>query len=290
MQLDELKKSMKGVVIVNITPFNKDGSLDLEGMRANTRWLLERTAGKDFIYNPVGSTGEFSSMSDDECKAVMKMVIEEVNGRHPVFVGAGRAGTQETVKMCQYAQSVGADGVQVVLPYYLIPQEEGMYQHYQRVAESVNIAVMVYNTPAVSASWIRPSLMARLSRIPNIIAVKENTTDLISYIRMQKTLDPNEMAIFCGLGEQMFSYQAVHGCPGFVSSNANIVPEYSYSVYQAAVARDFKKIDEIISSIAPFSRFIGRVNKSHGPNTGVTGDEGWRGETAPGWPHRRRKG
>ena len=103
MKLDDLKKAMKGVVIVNTTPFNKDGSLDLGGMRANTRWLLERTAGKDFVFNPTGSTGEFYAMSDDECKAVIKAVVEEVNGRHPVFVGAGRAGTPETIKMCQYA-------------------------------------------------------------------------------------------------------------------------------------------------------------------------------------------
>lgn len=270
MQLDDLKKALKGVVIVNTTPFNKDGSLDLEGMRANTRWLLERTAGKDFIYNPVGSTGEFYAMSDDECKAVIKMVVEEVNGKHPVFVGSGRAGTPETIKMCQYAESVGVDGVQVIVPYYFIPTEEGMYQHYQQVAESVKVAVMVYNNPSVSASWIRPPLMAKLSKIPNVIALKENTPNLISYIQMQKTLDPNEMAIFCGLGEQMFSYEAVHGSAGFVTGNPNFVPEYSYSIYEAAAAGNFNKIDEIIRSMAPFSRFIGKVTMSHGPSTGVT--------------------
>ena len=126
MQLSDLKKAMKGVVIVQVTPFNKDGSLDLEGIRANTRWLLERTQGKDFIFTPIGSTGEFATMSDDECKAVIKMVVEEVKGRNPVIPGAGRAGTLETIRMCQYAQSVGADGAQVVLPYYHTPEEEGL--------------------------------------------------------------------------------------------------------------------------------------------------------------------
>ncbi len=114
MQLNDLKKAMRGVVIVQPTPFNKDGSLDLEGMRANTRWLLEHTAGKDFIFTPVGSTGEFYAMSDDECKAVTKMVVEEVKGKNVILAGTGRAGTPETIKMCQYAESVGADGVQVI--------------------------------------------------------------------------------------------------------------------------------------------------------------------------------
>jgi len=85
MQLSDLKKAMKGVVIVQTTPFNKDGSLDLEGMRANTRWLVERTAGKDFILTPTGSTGEFYAMSDDERKAVLKMVVEEVKGKNVVL-------------------------------------------------------------------------------------------------------------------------------------------------------------------------------------------------------------
>ena len=80
MQLSDLKKAMKGVDIVQTTPFNKDGSLDLEGMRANTRWLVERTAGRDFIFTPVGSTGEFDALFDHECKAVIKLVAEEVDG------------------------------------------------------------------------------------------------------------------------------------------------------------------------------------------------------------------
>ncbi|GAI60693.1 unnamed protein product [marine sediment metagenome] len=114
MQLSNLKKAMKGVVIVQTTPFNKDGSLDLEGMRANTRWLLKRTAGKDFIFTPLGSTGEFYAMSDDECKAVINMVVEETKGKNVIITGGvGRPGTYETIKMCQYAESVGADGVRV---------------------------------------------------------------------------------------------------------------------------------------------------------------------------------
>ena len=180
-QLSELKKAMKGVFVVQITPFNKDGSLDLEGMRANTRWLVERMSGKDFVLIPAGSTGEFYAMSDDECKAVIKMVVEEVNGRLQVIAGTGRAGTRETVKMCQYAESVGVDGVMVILPYYQVPEEEGMYQHYKQIAENINIGIMVYNNPTVSGSWIKPTLMAKLSKIPNIIGGKENTSSIPSY-------------------------------------------------------------------------------------------------------------
>ena len=275
MQLSDLRKAMKGVDIVQTTPFNKDGSLDLEGMRANTRWLLERTAGKDFIFTPLGSTGEFYAMSDDERKAVLKMVVEEVKGKNVVMPGAAQAGTRETIKMCQYAESVGADGVQVILPYYVVPTEEGMYQHYKQIAESINIGIMVYNFPAVSGSWIKPHLMAKLSKIPNIIAVKENTSSIMSYYAERKAVDPGDTAIFCGLGELMFSFEALYGCPGFVTGMANFAPDVSYSVYEAGAARDFNKVAELISSMAPYASFMGKVAANHGPHTGVGVEGGW---------------
>ena len=276
MQLNDLKKAMKGVVIVQTTPFNKDGSLDLEGMRANTRWLLERTAGKDFIFTPLGSVGEFYNMSDDECKAVIKMVVEEAKGKNVIITGGvGRPSTRETIKMCQYAESVGADGVQVILPYYMVPTEEGMYQHYKQIAESVNIGIMVYNFPAVSGSWIKPPLMARLSKIPNIIAVKENTPSVMSYYAMRKAVDPKDTAILCGLGELMFSFEALYGCPGFISGIANFAPDVSYSVYEAGAARGYDKAAELISSTAPYFCFGVKVAANHGPHTGVGAEGGW---------------
>ena len=272
MLLNELKKVLKGVFVVQITPFNKDGNLDLEGMRANTRWLAERMSGKDFVFVPMGSTGEFYAMSDDECKAVIKMVVKEVNGRLPVIAGTGRAGTIETIKMCQYAESVGADGVMVVLPYYHIPEEEGMYLHYKLVAESVNIGVMIYNNPATSGSWIKPALMAKLSKIPNIIAVKENTTSIGAYYLMQKAVDPKDAVVLCGLGERMFSFEAVYGCPGFISYAANFAPDLSYSVYEAA-AKDFNKLAKLVNSMAPFFSFMAKVTTNHGPDTAVRGSD-----------------
>ncbi len=269
MQLSDLKKAMKGVDIVQTTPFNKDGSLDLEGMRANTRWLVERTAGKDFIFAPLGSTGEFFNMSDDECKAVIKMVVEEAKGKNVVMAGVGRPSTLETIKMCQYAESVGADGVMVILPYYVVPTEEGMYQHYKEVAESVNIGIMIYNNPDVSGSWIKPPLMAKLSKIPNIIAVKECTPYIMSYYAMQRSVDPKDTVILCGNGEEMFPFEALYGCPGFVTWDANFAPDVSYSVYEAAAARNFDKLTEIVDSIAPYYSFRDKVTANHGPHTGV---------------------
>ena len=271
MQLSELKKRMRGIHFIQITPLNKDGSLDLEGMRANTRWILERMAGKDFFFSPLGSTGELYAMFDDERKAITKMVVEEVKGRNVVMPGAGKAATPETIKNCQYAESVGADGAMVILPYYHVPSEEGMYQHYKQVAESVgkDFGIMVYNNPYTSGSYINPPLMARLSKIPNIIAIKECTSYITTYHAMQRALDPNDIATFCGMGEQMFPSELLYGSAGFSSWDANFCVDLAYSLYEAAVARDFSKLTEIEDSKAPLYSFALKVVANHSPHTGV---------------------
>lgn len=276
MDLEELKKWMKGVSVVQITPFNTDGSVDLEGLRTNTRWLAEKAVGKDFIFTPVGSTGEFYAMSEEECKAVIKAVVEETEGRAVVMAGAARAGTRETIKMCQYAQSAGADGAQVILPYYHIPEEEGMYLHYKKLAESVDqdFGIMIYNNPAVSGSWINPALMRRLSKIPNIIAVKENGPFILSYYAMRREVDPDDMAILCGLGEIMFSFQALYGSPGVVSSTANFAPDLSHSIYEAGAAHNFDVLTKRVRRIEPFFNLRRKMEENHGPHTGFGGSGG----------------
>lgn len=283
MDVLELKDHMKGVFIVQMTPFRKDGSLDLEGMRANTRWLLERTAGRDFILVPEGSNGEFFLQSEDEWKAVVKMVVEEVDGRHPVIAGAAQPGTQETIKRCQYAESVGADGVLVVLPYYVPPEEEGVYQHFRAIAESIDIGVVLYNNSLVSGCWAKPPLVARMAQIPNFVAVKENTSSVMGFRLMQKAVEPDAV-VLCGRGEEIYRFVAPFGCPGFVSFLSNFAPELSYSVYEAAAAGDFDRVEQITDRFSPFFKdsevlgslptgasFTARLSAAHGPSVGLRG-------------------
>ena len=289
MNLSELKKALNGVSIVQITPFNDDGSLDLEGMRFNTRWLLERTVGKDYVYAPLGSNGECYALSQEEWEAVVRMVVEEVGGRNKVIVGTGQPGTQETVKRCRFAQSAGADGALVVLPYYFVPQEEGMYLHYKTICESVDqdFGIVLYNNPGVSGSWVRPPLMAKLAQIPNFAAVKENTSSVVSFRLMQRALENTGTQVVCGRGEEIFQFVAPFGCTGLVSFMSNFMPEISYSVYLAAVAGKYDEVERLCQKPSPFfkdpevlrtmpagSSFTARMTAQHGPATGVSGGGG----------------
>ena len=279
MELEELKKHMKGVLVVQTTPFNKDGSLDLEGMRSNTKWLVDYASGKDVILIPLGSTGEFYALSFEERMAVVEMAVEESKEKALVFPGCGAAGTLETIKLCRYAESVGADGAMIVLPYYHIPEEEGMYKHYKQIAQSVgpDFGIMVYNNPAVSGSWISPPLMKKLSKIPNIIAIKENSTNLLQYHSMRSEIEPEDAVVITGSGEVMATYLAVFGCPGFVSISANFSPDISYSVYEALCGENFKEaVRNCRDGVEPFELFIGQLQKKYGPHTAA--QTSWGGD------------
>ena len=126
---NEMREKIKAVVIVQATPLNRDGSLDLDGLKANTEFLLERGKGKRIVLVPTGSTGEAYALSDQDRLRVIETVVNTVSGRVPVVAGTAKAGTELTIALSQAAERVGVDGVQVVLPYYHVPSQEGLYLH-----------------------------------------------------------------------------------------------------------------------------------------------------------------
>ena len=254
---DEMRERVKGIVIVQATPFNRDGSLDIEGLKANTQFLIERCKGKRFVFVPTGSTGEFYAMSNAERIEVIETVIETTAGAVPVVAGTAAAGTEQAIAMSQAAEKAGADGVQVVLPFYHVPSEEGLYRHFARLGDAMDIGVMIYNNPAVSKLWMPPHIMAHCAEHPNIVADKENTPDVTQYKAMRDAVDPAKMTVLCGLGDLLFAYEAALGCPGFVSWTANLAPELSLALLDAADACDFQKVREIAGKTGRLYEFAG---------------------------------
>lgn len=259
-----MRERIKAVVIVQATPLNQDGSLDLEGLKANTRFLLEKCAGKRFVLVPTGSTGEAYALSDKERLTVIETVIDTVAGRMPVIAGTAAAGTGLTIELSQAAEKAGADGVQVVLPYYHVPSEEGLVSHFLKLANALRIGVVIYNNPAVSKLWMPPHLMARCAEHPNIIADKENTSDVTLFKAMRDAIDPAKMSVLCGLGDLQFAYTAALGCSGFVSSTANFAPELSIELLDAADACNFARIREIIARTGKVYEFAGVCARNRG--------------------------
>ena len=265
MKPEDLKRRLNSMIIIVMTPFDKNDEVDFAGLKSNVEGLVSTLEDKDAALVTSGSNSEFYALSEEERRRVIRTVVESVNGRLPVLAGTMEAGTKKTIEWSKYAQSVGADGVLVVAPYYHVPSEEGMYAHYARLAESISIGVMAYNNPQVTGSWIRPALMARLAEIGNIIANKETTQIIQNQLQMLKAIDPAKMTVLCGAGELMFSYLSLAGSPGFIATPmGNFAPGFFYGFLQAARKNDFKEMSSLVSKVELLMSFIGRLTAAHG--------------------------
>ncbi|MHC4459631.1 MAG: dihydrodipicolinate synthase family protein, partial [Planctomycetota bacterium] len=245
MKPKELKDKIKGIIHLVVSPFDKNGQLDEKTLRKSLNYAADALEGWDAVFLATGSTAEFYAMTGDECEKAIRITVEEVGGKFPVIAGTGRPGTKLTIEMSQSAQNLGADGVLIVSPYYQPATKEGLFRHFKEVAENIDIGIMIYNNPATSKLWIPPDLMARLSKIENIIADKENTTNAVAYYWMQKAVDPKDMVIICGIGQLMYTFCAVYGCPGFVTELTNFAPDIAIGFYEAAQQRDFDKLTQL---------------------------------------------
>ena len=266
MTSEEFKKKCKGVVPVQYCPYTKDcASIDLEALKRNTQFLVDfaKSGNKDVVIMTNGSTTEFYANSIEEQQSVIKTVVETVSGVVPVVAGVSDAGTQKTIKMAKYAEEVGADCAMVTLPYYHTPFKEGLYQHYKAIADAVNIGIMIYNNPDVSGAIIDPELMARLSKIDNIVALKDNTPIVGEYFFKTLLIEPQDMALLNGMGEIAYVGAAAYGFryKGFVTFIGNFAPQLSYEVYEAVEKeRDFVKAQEALKKLAPIMGLVGKFS------------------------------
>jgi len=261
----EFKKRLKGIVPVQLCPYTKEGQVDVEGLRDNTKFIVDfaKDGDKDVVLITNGSTTEFYANSIEEQKEVIKTVVDTVAGRIPVVAGVSQPAAMLTIEMAKYAEEVGADCAMVVLPYYHTPSKEGMYQYYKTVAEAVNIGIMIYNNADVSGALIPPDLMARLSKIDNIVANKDNATNAADYAFKALTIDPEDMVLINGLGEIHYVGSAAYGLKyrGFVNSIGNFAPALSYAVYEAVEEGDFKKALEALRKQLPIWNLLSKFNK-----------------------------
>ncbi len=255
----ELKKNIKGLIHLVMTHFTEDGELDEPALRKSVKHVANALKGIDAVFLATGSTAEFYAMTNEENNRVIRIVVEEVNGEFPVMAGTGRAGTKLTIEASQQAQTLGADGVMIISPYYQPVTKEGLYRHFKTIAENIDIGMMIYNNPAASKLWIPPDLMAKLSKIENVVADKENTANAVAYYFMQKTVDPEDMVIICGIGQLMYPFEVLFGCPGFVTEFANFAPEIAISLYRAAQQRDFDTLRQLVDKIAPYFQFLAEL-------------------------------
>ena len=267
MKPQEMKEKIKGIVHLSLTPFDKNGDLDIPALRQSIRMITNNKLleNEDIIFLALGTTGEFYAMTETENRTVMDIVTEEVNGRFPVMIGTGRAGTRNTVEVSKYAQSAGADGVLVIPPYYTMPTTDGIIRHFETIAEAVDIGITIYNNPAASKLWLPVPVLQRLSKVEHIIGLKENTNNPMAFLNIIQGLDKEDISIFAGLGHFMYRFMCFHGCTGFVTELLNYAPHLAVDLYHAGQKLDVDKVRETADRINMFWNWVFRLAAKHSP-------------------------
>ncbi|MBI4430215.1 MAG: 4-hydroxy-tetrahydrodipicolinate synthase [Candidatus Omnitrophica bacterium] len=222
----------QGSMVALVTPF-RDGSIDWDTLKKLADWHMDQ--GTDIII-PCGTTGESATMSHEEHRAVMDFVIEHVDGRVPVICGAGSNSTEEAVGLVKHAKKAGAAGVLVVTPYYNKPTQEGLYRHYEYIAGKVDIPIVLYNVPGRTGVSISPQTVARLRKIPNIVAIKEASGSIEQTCQI---LDLCDITVISGEDALTWPLMAV-GAKGVISVTANVMPGRVSKMVHAALEKDME--------------------------------------------------
>ncbi len=213
------KKMFQGVIVALVTPF-KNGMVDEEKLRELVEFHIER--GTDAIV-PCGTTGESATLSHEEHRRVIRIVVEAVNKRLPILAGAGSNCTAESISLVQYARDIGADGVLCVTPYYNKPTQEGLYYHYKAIAET-GFPVVLYNVPGRTGVNLLPETVAKLAQdFKNIVGIKEATGNL-NQISQVIALCGDRITLVSGDDSTVLPTLVVGG-KGVISVAANVVPQ-----------------------------------------------------------------
>ena len=210
---------LRGCGTALVTPFRHDGSLDVEALRRLVRFQLDE--GIHFLV-PCGTTGETPTLEHDEYLDVIRIVLDEVKGRVPVIPGATGNSTHKVVQMAREIATLGIQGILSAAPYYNKPTQEGIYQHFKAIAETVDLPIILYNVPGRTSSNIEPATVARLAKIPNIIGLKEASGSIAQQMDVLAQAPPG-FRVLSGDDAFTFPLMALGGV-GIISVASNEVP------------------------------------------------------------------
>jgi 4-hydroxy-tetrahydrodipicolinate synthase len=209
-----------GSLVALVTPTREDGSVDETQLARFVEWqIAEGTQG----LISVGTTGESPTLSHEEHKRVIAVTIEAAAKRVPVIAGAGSNSTAEAIGLARYAKQAGADGILVVTPYYNKPTQEGLFLHFTAIADAVELPMIIYNIPPRSAVDMSVQTMARLSKHPNIVGVKDSTANLTRPLHTRAACGPNFIQL-SGEDHTALAFNAAGGV-GCISVTANVAPK-----------------------------------------------------------------
>jgi len=229
---------MKDLVVPTITPFDEEGKIDPEGIKAHFDFLI-KAGVRDFYV--LGTTGEVFLMNIEERKMVAELVVEYVGDRGNIFIQVGSISTKEACDLAQHAESIGAAGIGAVTPFYFNVSQLGMENYYLAIAKSVSddFPVYLYNLPGCTTNDLLPETVSKLAEIENIVGIKNSMKDIL---RLSQLIDetPDDFDVIIG-ADPILMPAILYGAKGSVSGNANVFPEIFLEFYQAIKENNFEK-------------------------------------------------
>jgi len=235
-----------GCTVALVTPF-KDGEVDYPGLKGLVDWHIEQGTP---ILSPVGTTGESPTLTHAEHEHVIATVVERAAGRAKVLPGTGSNATAEAVRLTKFAKQAGADGALLVAPYYNRPTQEGLYAHFGRIAESVDLPQVLYNIPARTGRNVEPETIERIARLGPVVAIKEASGSLD---QVSDILARTELTVLSGDDSLTLPMLAI-GAEGVVSVVANLVPKDVMALLSAFESGDLAEARRRHAALFPLCR------------------------------------
>jgi len=238
----------EGVLPAIITPFKDDGEVDEDGLR-NIVEMLCASGVSGMV--PCGTTGESATLSFEEHKRVVDIVVDAASV--PVVAGTGSNNTKEALELTKHAADAGADAALLITPYYNKPNERGIWEHYGKIAGSCDIPIVLYNIPKRTGLEMKPELIAKLAQIPNIVAVKEASGNLSQVSRIIELTAGENFTLLSGDDDLTIPMMSL-GAAGVVSVVANVAPKKTIEMVKAFQGGDLLKARKIHFELAPLVR------------------------------------
>lgn len=237
-----------GSLVAVVTPMHGDGSLDLDAYRRLIDWhIAEGTNG----IVAVGTTGESPTVSPEEHCELIKVAVETAKGRVPVIAGTGGNSTAEAIELTHFARKVGAAATLQVVPYYNKPTQEGLYQHFRKVAETCGLPVILYNVPGRTVADLANDTTLRLAQVPGIVGIKDATGDMARAADLLRRA-PRDFAVYSGNDDSALSLMLLGG-HGVISVVANVAPKLFSQMCAAALAGDLVGARRLNNQLLPLA-------------------------------------
>ena len=255
---------LRGPVVAVTTPFNRDLSLDIDGLRTLVDFYCESNIGPLIIG---GSTGEFFSLSMDERKVVTEVAVEQSAGRLPIIAGCAHSGTQLSVELVQHAQGAGADGCMVTPPYYAYAGFEGLYRHFEIITNETDMGILIYFSGAVlhmvQDVIANPELLYKICELPNISGFKDATRNYFFARDVTVALRGKTAVVESG-GMERYMWVWDFGAPSFITGLGNIWPKVEIDFWQALQREDRETAQRMVhEKEIPYIRFIKNRTKRY---------------------------